>query len=69
MDAHSQRRVLIVACAIACTVLSGAGSKAQTGTITSPPQQAPPQQPAPVFKTATNFVQVDVYPTKDGTIV
>jgi len=64
MKAQSQRYALVVACAIACTVLSGSGPKAQTGTASAPPQQQPP-----AFRTAINFVQVDVYPTKDGTIV
>ena len=47
-------------------VLFGAAPSAQSTGQTG--QQQPPQQ-TPVFRAATNLVQVDAYPTKDGQII
>ncbi len=44
-------------------VVSGVAPLAQTGKPAAPPQQTP------VFRTATNLVQVDAYPTRDGRII
>lgn len=59
----AQRFALAATCLITGTlVLCADAPRAQT-----PAQN--PQQPAPVFKANTSFVQVDAYPTKDGKIV
>ncbi|HEX5070505.1 MAG TPA: VWA domain-containing protein [Vicinamibacterales bacterium] len=69
MDGQAHRLVFVSVCVAAAIVAATAsGPRAQTGGQTPPPQQTPQQTP-PVFKTATNFVQVDVYPTRDGQIV
>jgi hypothetical protein len=72
MDISARRWMTLSAGVAAAAVLTiPAGPRAQSGaTTTAPPaQQGQPQQPAPVFRTSTNFIQVDVYPTKDGQIV
>jgi VWFA-related protein len=66
---HSINRSLGVALAIAAltvatTTLRGS---AQTGSVQQPPAPTPPIDPQqPTFRTGTNFVRVDVYPTKGG---
>lgn len=64
MDGQAHRLLFVSACAVAVLVaVNGSGPRAQSAT------QTPPQQTPPVFKAATNFVQLDVYPTRDGQIV
>ena len=55
----ADRLIRLLGCLAAAAALAG-GLAAQT----PPPAQAPPQQPT--FRVATNFVQVDAYPTSDG---
>ena len=54
-----------IALFVAATLV--AGGHAPQAQSQSQQTQTPPQQP--VFRTATNFVQVDAYPTRDGKIV
>ncbi len=71
MDISARRWMRLSTGLAAAAVIAMAGAlRAQSGATATPPQQqGQPQQPAPVFKAATNFIQVDVYPTKDGKIV
>lgn len=69
---HSINRSLGVALAIAALTVATATLRgaAQSGATQRPPAPAPPIDPQqPTFRTGTNFVRVDVYPTKGGSPV
>ena len=53
--------------ALALAALTAVVFHAQSGTGQPPPTPAQPPDPQqPTFRTATNYVRVDVFPTKDG---
>ena len=66
----SVRRIGIAAvCAGVLTICGDSGLGAQQQGSQTQQTQPPPQGQAPVFRTATNVIQVDAYPTKDGRII
>jgi VWFA-related protein len=64
---HPARRLAIAAACAAGLAAAAIDASPVAQSAQQGAQQ--PQQPAPVFRAATNFVRVDAYPTRDGRII